>query len=251
MKTNFPDHFSTQSANYSQYRPGYPPALFHYLADIAPTHDRAWDCATGSGQAAIGLSPYFNEIIATDASQAQINNASRHEKIKYQLSTSENTAIESESIDLIVVAQALHWFKFDEFYSEVKRLLKKDGIIAVWTYKLANITADIDDIISRFHHKIIGPYWPPERTFVDAHYKDIPFPFQRISTPEFKIEAEWTADRYFNYLRTWSAVVYYQQKNATSPVDLIENEVRKLWGEPGTSRRIQWPLTLLVGKMHK
>ncbi len=161
----------------------------------------------------------------------------------------ERTGIKSDSIDLIVVAQALHWFDFKRFYREAVRVLKQDGIIAAWSYQLADISPAINRIMENFHYGIIGDYWPPERRHVDNGYRDIPFPFRRLKTPVFRIRADWTAERYFNYLRTWSAVVYYRERNGACPVDLIIDEVLSHWGAPATKREIRWTLTLLVGRM--
>lgn len=47
------DHFSRQAPDYAKYRPGYPEALFSWLADRTPGHDLAWDVGCGSGQAAV------------------------------------------------------------------------------------------------------------------------------------------------------------------------------------------------------
>jgi ubiquinone/menaquinone biosynthesis C-methylase UbiE len=118
------DYFSRQSTEYAKHRPHYPKALFEYLNEICPGHERAWDCATGNGQAAIGLVPYFNEIIATDISEAQIKNAFQHPKIKYDVANCEDSSIEPQSVDLITVATAIHWINTDKFYQEVRRILK-------------------------------------------------------------------------------------------------------------------------------
>src|SRR5690606_4114436 len=72
MPTTFEDHFSQIAASYAQYRPQYPPTLYAYLAQNAPGRALAWDCATGNGQAALGLAAYFDQVIATDASAEQI-----------------------------------------------------------------------------------------------------------------------------------------------------------------------------------
>lgn len=64
---SFKDHFLETAAGYVRFRPRYPEALFDYLAGEAPGRERAWDCATGSGQAAIGLARHFEQGIATDA----------------------------------------------------------------------------------------------------------------------------------------------------------------------------------------
>src|ERR1051325_10295174 len=121
--TTFKDNFSKQSDIYAIYRPHYPTGLYSYLASLTKSHKLAWDCGTGNGQAAIGLTDFYDRIIATDASEQQIKNAVVHQKISYHVSTAENNVIETNSIDLLTVANALHWFDFDVFYREVKRVL--------------------------------------------------------------------------------------------------------------------------------
>ena len=83
--TAFKDHFSGHAADYANFRPNYPPELFDYLASISPGRELAWDCATGNGQAAVGLAAHFDEIIATDASAQQIENARPHLRISYRV----------------------------------------------------------------------------------------------------------------------------------------------------------------------
>jgi methylase of polypeptide subunit release factors len=78
----FKDHFSKQAAGYAKFRPRYPPQLFDSLGRIAPSRQLAWDCATGNGQAAIGLASVFDRVIATDASEKQIANAQSHEIVE-------------------------------------------------------------------------------------------------------------------------------------------------------------------------
>lgn len=90
----------------------------------------------------------------------------------------QKTAIESSAIDLITVAQAVHWFNFPEFYKEVRRVSKPGEILAVWCYGLLNVSAEIDAMISRFYTDTIGAYWPPERKWIDDDYRTLPFPFQ-------------------------------------------------------------------------
>ena len=115
---SFKDHFSKQAAAYAKFRPRYPQKLFEYLGSIAPSRELAWDCGTGNGQAAVGLASAFDRIIATDASEKQIANAQSYERIEYRVAAAENSGIGSKPIDLIMVAQALHWFDLDRFYAE-------------------------------------------------------------------------------------------------------------------------------------
>jgi ubiquinone/menaquinone biosynthesis C-methylase UbiE len=111
----FEGHFSTQSGQYAQYRPTYPDELFAYLVSIAPTNLLAWDCGTGNGQAAIGLARHFERIFATDASADQIANAHPHARVEYHVVDAEGVGLETENVDLVTVAQAVHWFDFDKF----------------------------------------------------------------------------------------------------------------------------------------
>jgi ubiquinone/menaquinone biosynthesis C-methylase UbiE len=115
--TTFKDHFSKQAADYAKFRPTYPQELFDYLGKIAPTRQLAWDCGTGNGQAAAGLATVFDHVIATDASAKQIGNAQSHERVEYRIAPAENSDIKSGTVDLIMVAQAVHWFDLDRFYA--------------------------------------------------------------------------------------------------------------------------------------
>jgi SAM-dependent methyltransferase len=247
-KHNFKDHFSVASQQYSRYRPDYPAELFKFLASVTPCHELAWDCATGSGQAARGLVRYFHKIIATDASERQIENAIRHEKISYQVAPAHETSLQSESIDLITVAQALHWFEFDRFYKEAERVLKQEGIIAVWTYNLLTISPELDKIIKSFYTDVVGEFWPPERKFVENEYENIPFPFHRLPSPSFRMSSEWTVKQLLGYLATWSAVKRYRDHKGKNPIESVEKELTRLWDARSDVMAVYWPLSVMIGR---
>ena len=247
-KNSFKDHFSGHSEEYSQYRPDYPAELFKFLSSITPSHNLAWDCATGSGQAAHGLVKYFRKIIATDASEQQIKNAAHHKNISYKVAPAHKTTIQTKSIDLITVAQALHWFELDQFYKEAERVLKKNGIIAVWTYNLLNISLEIDLVVNYFYHDIVGEFWPPERKFVENGYENIPFPFHQLPSPCFRMTAKWTLGQLIGYMSTWSAVKRYRNNKGNDPIESIEKELTRLWDGRSTIMDVYWPLSILIGK---
>jgi SAM-dependent methyltransferase len=246
---NFKDYFSKQASAYTKYRPLYPTALFEYLAGLSKGHERAWDCATGSGQAALGLTPYFDEIIATDASKKQITNAIEHSKITYVVAPAEKTEIEFNSLDLIVVAQALHWFDRDRFYAEARRVSKQGGILAVWSYSLLRISPAIDELLDDFYTDVVGPFWPPERKLVDDKYQSIRFPFQELPVPTFSMEAKWGLEHLLGYLGTWSAVQNFKDKHNADPIEIIIKDLRRTWGRPQDEKEINWPIHMRVGRI--
>lgn len=246
--TGFKDHFSSHAEAYARSRPGYPPALFAHLVSLAPSHQLAWDCATGNGQVAIGLARHFDRVVATDASAAQIDHAFRHERIAYRVEPAEATSLDAASVDLVAVGQALHWFDLDRFYAEVRRVLRTGGVIVAWCYGRCTVAPDIDAIIDRYYVEIVGPFWPPERIFVESGYRTLPFPFARVPLPAFDMQAEWTAEELLAYLGTWSATKRFEAHHGRDPRDEIAEPLVNAWGSRHLRRRIEWPLSFLAGR---
>jgi len=243
----FKDHFSRQATDYAKFRPRYPQELFDYLGSIAPGGHLAWDCGTGSGQAAVGLTSVFNHVIATDASKKQIANAQQHDRVEYRIAPAENSAIQSASVDLIMVAQALHWFDLDRFYAEARRVLKPDGVLAASAYNLLHIKPAIDEVVNRYYYKVVGPFWPPERELVER-FADLPFPFPKIDPPKFEMTADWNLDHLLGYLETWSSTQRFIAAKGSDPLEQITDDLRNVWGDPKQARSVTWPLSVRVGR---
>ena len=243
---SFKDHFSVQAADYAKFRPRYPQELFDYLGSIAPSRQLAWDCGTGNGQAAVGLASVFDRVVATDASEKQIANAQSNEKVEYRVAPAENSGIESETIDLIMVAQALHWFDLDRFYTEARRVLKNNGVFAASAYNLLHVEPAVDEVVNRYYYEVVGPFWPPERKLVEQ-FADLPFPFHKVNAPKFKMTAQWNLDHLLGYLQTWSSTQRFIVSTGADPLEQIIDELRGAWGDPDGAHRVSWPLTLRVG----
>ena len=256
--TKFKDLFSSNSKEYASSRPTYPSSLFEFLVELVQYRNLAWDCATGNGQAAVFLSEYFEQVIASDASKEQIENAQPRNNIRYEVFPAERTTLANNSVDLIIIAQALHWFDLDDFYKEAKRVLRKNdngrgsggGVIAAWAYGLHSISSEIDNITHLLYEDILGSYWPKERKIVENKYQDIPFPFQKIDTPVFQIELDWTLSELVGYLYTWSSVQKFIAKNNSDPVKQIYDDLAAAWGDKNTwhKRRLVWPIYMRVGR---
>lgn len=243
------DHFSRQAAQYQASRPGYPPALLAFLADLAPAHDRALDCATGNGQAAQGLAAHFAEVVATDLSVPQLARAQPVANVRYVAAAAEQLPLDARTVDLITVAQALHWFATDAFYAEARRVARRGAVFAAWTYGLACISPAIDAVVARLYHDVVGAYWPPERRLVESGYRDLPFPFEPIPARPVALRDNWPLPRLVDYLASWSAVQRCKDATGRDPLDAVRESLAEAWGKPDATRPIEWPLALRLGRI--
>lgn len=244
-----PATFGTVAGSYAQARPGYPDALFDWLAAQAPARHLAWDCAAGSGQASVGLAAHFDHVVATDASAAQIAQAVPLSRIEYRVAPAEDSGLADASVDLITVAQALHWLPLDAFYAEVCRVSRPRALIAVWTYHwLTSGDAGIDAVVDDLALSTLDGYWPSGREHVDNEYADLSFPFERVDAPAFEMTAQWTRERLITYLRSWSATSRFVSETGTDPVVAVDAALAPLWPDD-TVRQVRWPLTVLAGRV--
>jgi len=247
LTQEFKDHFSAASDAYAKHRPRYPDSLFEFLASLAPEQGSAWDCATGNGQAAIALSEYFPTVVATDASQSQIDAAIPHTAVDYRVALAESSRLPDACMDLITVGQALHWFDQDAFLAEASRVLKPGGVLAVWCYELCAVNPDCDAIVAELYEGIVGNYWPPERVMIEQGYDHIVLPGEKISVPTFEMSLDWRADDMLGYLGTWSACKRYAAENGSDPVVQIAARLQAVWGPE--SRKVVWPLKIKVNRI--
>jgi SAM-dependent methyltransferase len=239
------DHFSLVSKEYGTSRPRYPRALFDWLAEITPAHDLAWDCGCGSGQAANDLANYFSKIVATDLSSHQLREAKPHPQIEYRVAVAESSGLTAGQFDLVTVAQALHWFDYDRFYAEVRRVLRPGGVLAAWCYGTGNIADEqADAVFQDFYRNILGPYWQPERKLVEDGYRTLPFPQPELSVPTFPMALEWSLDELLGYARSWSATARYIRARGSDPVPELRRDLLNKWGEPSDRQVVRWPLSV-------
>jgi ubiquinone/menaquinone biosynthesis C-methylase UbiE len=245
------DLFSNQSDGYSKYRPDYPQDLFDYILQFVNERDRAWDCATGNGQAAKMLAAFFKKVDASDTSSAQLEKAVQKPNIQYHLAPAEHTPFADDSFDLITIAQAYHWFNWKEFYEEATRVGKQNAVVAAWTYNLLNCEDEkVNEIIRHFYRDITGPYWDAARKYVEEGYKTVDFQFEPLPSKDFYIEVHWTREEFKGYLSTWSGVQTNIKKNGASPVPLIEADLEGLWNE-AEQKHFNFPIALRIGRIVK
>ncbi|MFI5311180.1 MAG: class I SAM-dependent methyltransferase [Gemmatimonadales bacterium] len=244
----FKNLFGPQASQYIEARPRYPRPLFHYLAVTAGGSRLAWDCATGNGQAAVGLAERFTRVIATDASAEMIGKAIPHPRVTYQVSKYA-PGLPDASADLVTVAQALHWLDVSTFVAEARRVLVPRGVLAAWCYQRCEVEPAIDEVVGHFYEDVVGPYWPPERRLVEEGYRSIPLPIDEMVAPEIEMIEDWTLPQFLSFVRTWSAVTRFIADRGEGPVLAFETALRERWGMPMLRRLVRWPVHFRIGHL--
>lgn len=238
----FKDHFSGHSNAYEKYRPDYPPALYAWLAGQCPARRLAVDVATGNGQAAVGLAEYFDAVVGLEPSAAQLQQARRHPRVEYRQEPAEAMSLATASADLIVAAQAAHWFDWQAFIAGAGRILRPGGILAIWSYGLFECDPAVDRVVANFSRDVVGPWWPRERRHVEEGYRELVPPFPALDAPRFEMQADWEFEAVLGYLGTWSAVRRAAIRTHRDPLAVLAGPLQRVWGKG--VRRVRWPLVL-------
>jgi len=237
------DHFSAIAPQYALGRIGYPEDLYSFLGAQSEGHDLAWDCATGSGQVAQDLARMYSKVIATDISEALLALAPPHARIAYRTAAAEESCIESDTVDLVTVAQAMHWFDLPRFWVEVTRVLKKGGIMAFWGYNWPVVEPAVDRVLDDLKI-VIASSWPARSAVLHGGYSSIDPPLEEISSPSFEASAQWELDDYLTHLRSWSATRYYRERTGEDITERFQSVFAQAWC--GGRVRVTWPLILRV-----
>ena len=246
-RPSFIDLFSEKADLYASARPTYPDALFGFVASLGGARERVWDCATGNGQAALGLAPHFSRVEATDASEQQLSHAVAHERVRYSLQPAEQTDFPSSCFDAVCVAQALHWFDYARFFPEVHRVLKPGGAFVAWGYDWFTLDPAFE---AQFRASISEPveaHWAPQNALMWNGYRDVPFPFRRVEVPRIEMTARWTFPQFLAYVHTWSAVRRCLSASGRGFFDEAEAKLAPLWGRPEEARTLGLQLHVVAG----
>ena len=243
----FADHFSDAAEAYAAARPLYPAELYAFVASQAPGRERAWDCATGNGQAALGLAKHFARIEATDASAEQVARAMPHERVRYGVQRAESTDFPAAHFDAVCVAQALHWFDAGAFFREARRVLRPGGVFAAWGYDRLTVSPAFNVAYEQVVLPPLRDYWPKENKRLWAGYSGLDFPFEPIPAPPFAIEVHWTLRQLLHYIGTWSGAKRYMADGHGDFLERAHAALLPAWGGDG-AQRVTMPLHFLCGR---
>ena len=237
------DYFSSCSSQYAAFRPRYPKELFAWLASVTNSHERVWDCACGNGQASVDLAEWFRQVSGTDLSAEQIANARAHPRVEYTVGLAEASGLPAASVDLVTVAQALHWFDLPRFYPEARRVGRPGAVLAVWSYGVCEIPAAHGNAeLQHFYSEIVGPYWTPERRLVESGYRTVEFPSPELKPPVFTMQLEWTLEQLLGYVSSWSASGRYLKERGEDPMPQLRTALSPRWGDAEKLHPVTWPL---------
>jgi hypothetical protein len=246
--TEAPD-FSPFADSYARGRPRYPAALFDWLAAEVESHDLAWDCGTGNGQAAIGLATRFARVVATDRSAEQLRHATSHPRVEYRLEPAERSGLPDGSTDLVTAAAAVHWLDLPAFGAEVRRVARPGALLAVWTYHPARVSPPLEAVLGRLYWQLLKPWFAPQTALVDAGYATLELPGTPVPVPAFAVEVRWDLAQLRDFLGTFSGVQAYRRERGEDPLELVAAELEEAWGDPRRRRDLAWPLSLRAQRL--
>ena len=235
---SFIDKFSDGSDRYRRARPAYPPELIARLARLAPGRKLAWDSGTGNGQAALALAEHFEAVFATDPSPQQIAEAVPAERVTYKVEAAEEVSLPDDSADLVVAAQAMHWYDLDRFYAQVRRVLRPGGLLAAIGYAWFHIDPEIDAAIEESLLEPMRDHWSPRNSLLWDGYRGIPFPGSEIRMSPVAIHLDWSLPELMDYVLTWSATRSFLAEQGEGPLIAARRTLERLWGDPERPRHV-------------
>lgn len=136
------DKFTGKAKIYNKYRSSYPVQCIDDIIASNPSNKNMIiaDIGAGTGKLTELFLKRGIKVIAVEPNHDMINIAKENlseygNLIKFNEESAENTKIENNSVDVITVAQAFHWFDKELFKNECKRILKENGTIAImWNF---------------------------------------------------------------------------------------------------------------------
>lgn len=241
--------FAHGGASYARFRPHYPPALIAWLAALPAARRLAVDVGCGNGQLTAALAGKFDLVVGVDPSPGQLAQARFGAGLRYACATAEQLPLAAASADLVVVAQAAHWFDLPRFYAEVRRVARSGASLALVSYGVLRLPNDLMPCFGHFYDELIRPWWPPQRQLVDDGYRGLPFPFRELQAPRMQITQHWRAQDFVGYVATWSAVRRLHEAGQARVLTRFAEEIAALWGDGRVLRPVSWPLNLRVGAL--
>lgn len=214
---------------YSKYRPTYPKSVIETIASYVTNRGGslgvALDVACGSGQSTFYLKDTFKKIIGVDISKAQLEEANSKcraqniHNIQFRLGSAMELPVESESVDVVTTAQALHWLDIDGFFAECRRVLKHKGCLAVYGYgNVCLVNKQCNILVSNFYRNTLKGCWHDARCHIDEEYRSIHLPFSNTQRIDMSMPYSTTLEAFIGYVSSWSGYQKYCEDHPENKV---------------------------------
>lgn len=268
---------------YSKYRPNYSTKLFETIYNFHKQNNGEFnltvDVGTGTGQVAVELSNKFEKVYGIDYLEEMINNAIQKDNIIYKIGSAENLPFKNNSVDMITVATAFHYFDHDVFFNESKRILKENGTLAIFGYyfpeikNIKNNNIEVNKILNKLIVDILELNLNEKAKYIKNLYRNIEFPFKKVEkyiTPKDKditnisnvtqgsfLEMDMTIYNFNKYLKTASSYVNYIEKNKNNCllIDPVDDAINKIMEITELCENevitVEWPFILVLAKNDK
>lgn len=239
--------FDRGGADYARFRPQYPPQLLSYLAGLPIKRQIAVDLGCGSGQLTVGLARHFDTVLGFDPSASQLVHAQAQDDVHYACAQAEQLPLAAGCANLLVAAQAAHWFDLPRFYGEVRRVAASGAGLALVSYGVPQLPVELSACFRHFYMDQIRSYWPMQRQLIDDGYRALPFPFAERQAPALQIRHWWRASDFVGYVSTWSAVRRLSETGQVAMFSRFAQEITRLWGDAEKLRPVVWPINMRAG----
>ncbi|KAG2208239.1 hypothetical protein INT47_006094 [Mucor saturninus] len=263
--------------SYHKFRPSYSQEIYSLIyqfhSQTGGEYTLAIDAGCGTGQSTAALSKQFTKVYGIDTLKDQLDCAITKDNITYKLGPAEDLSdFKDGTVDMVSVATAFHWFQQDIFFSQVKRVLKPNGTLAVFSYYYPVIkdAPEANGVIQDLTEGDFDKYANSNIHYIKNMYREIQFPFdtqkwyispetadtthisETINAP--LMEASMTIDRFADYMKTSSAYFNYlddpENAGKEDPVDKMISKLMKFLDvtDTGYITHLEWPTVLVLAK---
>ncbi|XP_037567007.1 putative methyltransferase DDB_G0268948 [Dermacentor silvarum] len=232
------------SAQYKVARPVVPPAM---VADIVEYANQTVSCkdgvcvdvGCGPGQSTERFCPHFRKVVGTDISETQISiarAACTAKNVSFQVANAECLPFDAGTVALVSTVNALHWFHWNSFFAEVRRVLVDGGVFCPTLYRLRAVAEPgLDKCFEEFRHQEFEGYLTAQHDFWTYGYEKTEVPFSDVRKEEFSVKEKTALSAVMACVRTWSFVIRMEEKEpdrAKQALDRLETRIRSKLGKP-------------------
>lgn len=227
--------------------------ILSYVKTDGRPLEMAVDVGCGTGRYTLPLAPHFKKVLGIDISESQINLAKQMtlaKNVSYMVAPAEKLPVENTSVDLVNVGLAVHWFKIDKFTSEVVRVLKTNGCLALHAFYPATEIEYKD--LSHDLNVVISEVWDTlnqygDKTIYDLMlfqyrhiYEAIPLKDKELIT-DIPVTIQMTIPDVIGFFQSIYTYQVFKEKDVKSAEQFIlqtENRLRKILGEKAESAQL-------------